>query len=90
VEGTDICTSEHKDSPSRYLGCLIKEVVEIHLKINCNRDFGIILSWAWSLITSMMLKKTPGPNTASTYSNHHHPSFVFATSSEPRFQASVS
>jgi hypothetical protein len=61
VQGTpDICTSEHKDSPSRYLGCLIKEVVEIHLKSNCNRDFGIILSRAWSAITSMMLKKNTG------------------------------
>ena len=62
VQGTpEICTSEHKDSPSRYLGCLIKEAVEIHLKkSNFNRDFGIILSQAWSPLTSMLLNKNSG------------------------------
>ena len=62
VQGTpEICTSEHKDSPSRYLGCLIKEAVEIHLKkSNFNRDFGIILSQAWSPTTCMLLNKNSG------------------------------
>jgi len=89
VQGTsDICTSEHKDSPSRYLGCLIKEVVEIHLKINCDRDFGIILSWSWSPITSMMLKKNTGTK-HSKYLLQPLPLFCLATSSESRFQAGI-
>jgi len=89
VQGTsDICTSEHKDSPSRYLGCLIKDVVEIHLKINCNRDCGIILSWAWSPITSMMLKKNTGTK-HSKYLLQPLPLFCLATNSESRFQAGI-
>lgn len=62
MQGTpEICTSEHKDSPPRYLGCLIKEAVEIHLKnSNFNRDLGIILSQAWFPITSTLLNKYSG------------------------------
>jgi hypothetical protein len=81
VEGTpDVCTSEHKDSPSRYLGCLIREAGEIHLKkSNFNRDFGIILIQAWSPLTSMLLNKNSGTK-HSKYFLQPPPHFVLPPS----------
>jgi hypothetical protein len=90
VQGTpEICTSERKDSPSRYLDCFIKEIVEIHLKkSNFNRDFGILLGLAWFPLTSMLLNKI-GRTKQSKYLLQPPP-LCLATSCEPRFLAGIS
>jgi hypothetical protein len=43
-----------------YLDCFLKEAIEIHLNMNnFNREIGLMLSQAWSPITSILRDKKP-------------------------------
>jgi hypothetical protein len=52
---------------SGYVDRLLKEEIEIRLnKNNFNRNGGLILSHAWSLINNMLMNVKPGPSRAGT------------------------
>jgi hypothetical protein len=53
---------------SGYVGCLVKEVIEMHLnKCNFNKECGFILSHALSPVTEVLMDVKAGPLAAGAW-----------------------